>query len=161
MPSARTLSRSQPQTRGTHGDLDDVTGYALESAPVGASDLVVRIVGALVNALGPAPETESVTLLDTLPAPIDLAGWALADRNKNKLALADVLGAGEAHRIPLAAPVQLSNQCGQLTLLDVAGLQAHGVDDTRVPARRAPTGHGCPPAGATGRSTPGRSSRTA
>ncbi|MEJ8671682.1 hypothetical protein WKI71_35035 [Streptomyces sp. MS1.AVA.1] len=40
----------------------------------------VRIVAALVNPRGPAPEAETVTLLNASPAPVDLTGRHLQDR---------------------------------------------------------------------------------
>jgi hypothetical protein len=65
----------------------DVTGHAITdpgpvpgpAEPVG----VVRIVGALVNPVGPAPESETVTLLNSSPEPVGLAGWRIADTSKN------------------------------------------------------------------------------
>src|SRR4051794_13430507 len=56
---------------------DDQTGHSL-SAP--ASDARVRIVGALVNTAGPAPEKETVTLLNASSEDVDLGGWAVLDR---------------------------------------------------------------------------------
>ena len=50
---------------------DDITGHAItEPGPVSGPaepDRVVRIVGALVNPIGPAPEPETVTLLNASP----------------------------------------------------------------------------------------------
>jgi hypothetical protein len=58
----------------------------------------VRIVGALVNPIGPDLDEESVTLLDASPSPVDLAGWFIADRNKNLMKLApEVLRRVKAH----------------------------------------------------------------
>ena len=41
----------------------------------------LRIVAALVNPAGPAPEAESVTLLNPRADAVDLGGWRLVDRN--------------------------------------------------------------------------------
>jgi hypothetical protein len=72
---------------------------------------VVRIVGALVNQIGPAPEAETVTLLNASLSEIDLAGWSILDR--------------------LQPPVQLGNRGGLITLLDPAGLKVDGVAYTK------------------------------
>ena len=40
----------------------------------------MRIVAALVNPVGPAPEHETVTAAQRLTGPVDLTGWQLADR---------------------------------------------------------------------------------
>ncbi len=59
---------------------DDKTGHAIaEPEPV---DFIMRIVGALVNPFGPEPEKEQVILLNPTPAPVDLKGWAIADKAK-------------------------------------------------------------------------------
>ena len=72
---------------------DDVTGNALPEAPVGeqpgepvagTTDAAVYIAAALVNPIGPAPERETVTLINRSPLTIDLAGWALANRNESE-----------------------------------------------------------------------------
>src|ERR1044071_7969464 len=46
----------------------------------------VRIVAALVNDTH-SPERETVTLLDTGNQPVDLGGWMIADKQKNKFKL--------------------------------------------------------------------------
>src|SRR3712207_7032357 len=51
------------------------------------SDRIVRIVGALVNPIGPAPELETVTLLNASPGSMHLARWKITDRLKNKQSL--------------------------------------------------------------------------
>jgi hypothetical protein len=128
------------------------TGHRIEPTPVppgrpevpvepdgigaGEPDLVVRIVAALVNPVGPAPERETVTLLNTSPAPIDLNGWTIADRLKNKQRLNGTLPAGGVVVVRVAVPVQLGNQGGIVTLLDASGLKVHGVAYTRQQAQR-------------------------
>jgi uncharacterized protein YukJ len=94
---------------------------------------LVRIVAALVNTIR-SPEQETVTLLNTSPQPIDLTGWAIADRLKNKQILSGTLGPGATQVISLAAPVQLSNNGGIITLLDDQGLKVDGVSYTREQA---------------------------
>jgi hypothetical protein len=121
---------------------DDATGHAIpgpgpgpQPQPVGA-DGVVRIVGALVNPIGPAPERERVTLLNASPDPIDLTGWAVADRLKNKVVLpSGKVGAGETYVVDLPPTVQLGNDGGVITLLDPQGLKVDGVSYTRQQAK--------------------------
>jgi uncharacterized protein YukJ len=105
---------------------DDTTGHALTDGADG--DHRVRIVAALVNGPGPAPEQETVTLLNTLAADVALDGWALLDSADHRMPLdGTALGPGEAARIRLTAPVQLGNSGGLLTLVDPAGLKVDGV----------------------------------
>jgi uncharacterized protein YukJ len=130
---------------------DDVTGHQIPAAGGGAPsdpttpqpgslptadhpDGLVRIVGALVNAVA-TPEVEMVTLLNTSPRAIDLAGWVLMDKQKNRQPLAGSLPPGETVRVRVAAPVQLSNQGGLITLLNEDGLRVHGVAYTRDEVR--------------------------
>ena len=53
----------------------------------------MRIVAALVNGVT-SPEVNTVTLLNTAPHAVDLAGWALLDTQKKRLALDGTLDAG-------------------------------------------------------------------
>ena len=57
----------------------------------------MRIVAALVNPVGPAPELETVTLLNSTPDSIDLTGWSVADRLKQRFALPAQSLAGRRH----------------------------------------------------------------
>ncbi len=91
---------------------------------------------ALVNPSGPAPEPETVTLLNTSASPIDLTGWTIADRNKNKQGLSGTIAAGATLVVRVTSPVQLGNQGGIITLLDPPGLKVHGVSYTRQQAAR-------------------------
>ena len=93
----------------------------------GEPDKIVRIVAALVNPVGGDPEPETVTLLNASPSSINLAGWQLADRNKNKMALTGTLKAGATITIALTKAIQLGNKGGQITLLDSKGLKVDGV----------------------------------
>jgi Uncharacterized conserved protein (DUF2278) len=99
-------------------------------------DFRVRIVAALVNPIGPAPEKETVTLLNTTPASIDVSGWQIADRLKNKCALSGTLPAGAAQIFPLASNVQLGNKGGIISLLDANGLKVDGVQYTQAQGER-------------------------
>ncbi|MGP3927000.1 DUF2278 family protein [Streptomyces sp. 8N616] len=55
---------------------DDTTGHAIETAPrrPAYGDAPLRIVAALINPAGPAPEAETVTLVNASPAPVNLMG---------------------------------------------------------------------------------------
>ncbi len=116
---------------------DDTTGHALPGEPgptpgPGDPHGVVRVVAALVNPRGPAPEPETVTLLNTAAEPVRLDGWALVDRGGHRLGLPDAeLAAGDALRVEVRAPLQLGNAGGTITLLDAAGLKVDGVAYTR------------------------------
>jgi uncharacterized protein YukJ len=116
---------------------DDQTGEPLPDVPEpgpgpepGPSepDHIVRIVAAVVNPIGPAPEQETVTLINTSSQDLDLSGWALLDRLEHRMVLdATQLPAGEARRIALQPPVQLGNSGGLITLVNAAELKVDGV----------------------------------
>jgi uncharacterized protein YukJ len=99
-----------------------------EPAPLPqVTDLIVRIVAAMVNPTGPAPEKEGVLLLNASPQTIDLSGWALTDKMKNKQKLSGSIAAGSALVVAVKPPVQLGNKGGTITLLDKQGLKVDGV----------------------------------
>ena len=89
---------------------------------------------ALVNAVQ-SPEVEVVTLLNTAPHDINLAGWALLDTQKKRLPLADTLRAGATRTVQIKQPFALSNKGGVVTLVDDKGLKVHGVAYTKEQAR--------------------------
>ena len=72
-------------------------------------DGLVRIVAALVNATQ-SPEVEVVTLLNTAPHDINLAGWALLDTQKKRLPLTDALRAGATRAVQVAAAARALEQ---------------------------------------------------
>lgn len=112
---------------------DDKTGHSLDR--VVAPN--VAIVAALVNPLGPAPEAEHVLLLNASPDPVDLTGWTLADRAKQTCPVpGGPLAAGATLEVPVAAPMQLGNHGGAITLLDAEGLKVAGVAYTADQADR-------------------------
>ncbi|ABD12604.1 hypothetical protein ThrDRAFT_03511 [Frankia casuarinae] len=125
---------------------DDTTGHTLRAVPSagpggqpapGEPDRRLRIVAALVNPIGPAPEAESVTLLNTTPGPVDLTGWTIIDSGRHRFPLPPTnLPAGDTVRIPLAPPVGLGNRGGIITLLDQDGLKVDGVAYTATDASR-------------------------
>jgi uncharacterized protein YukJ len=128
---------------------DDTTGHAIEApAPTPTptptpsptpvpEDGAVRIVAAMVNPNGGAPERETVLLLNASPQSIDLAGWRIADRMSQTCALPSVkLDAGAVLTVTLRENVQLGNKGGSITLLDKAGLKVAGVAYTADQAKR-------------------------
>jgi uncharacterized protein YukJ len=123
---------------------DDVTGHRLPGEPGPAPqpdpsepDGVIRIVAALVNPLGPAPEAETITLLNTSPQTVDLARWALADRLKQKYVLPQgTVAPGAVLTVALPGTVQLGNDGGIVTLLNPDGLKVDGVSYTKSEAQR-------------------------
>jgi uncharacterized protein YukJ len=126
---------------------DDQTGHPLTPpAPIEPGeppvqpppenpDWTARIVAALVNDLR-SPEAETVTVLNPTPRPLDLRGWALLDKNKQRHPLSGVIPPGETLRVQIAPPMQLSNQGGIITLLNEAGLKVHGVSYTKRQAQQ-------------------------
>lgn len=120
---------------------DDKTGHCLMVTPDTSEtdqlepDKTVRLIAALVNPSGP-DKGEKVTLLNTSPQSIDLNGWRLADKNKNKHSLSGKLEPGATTTITLPQTIQLSNQGGIITLLNSDGIKVDGVAYTREQASR-------------------------
>ena len=109
---------------------DDRTGHAIPTPEPGEP-------GAPDNPTGPAPEAETVTLVNASPQVVDLTGWSILDRDKRRLVLeAGSLAAGDTIRVPLGSPVALGNQGGLITLLDPDGLKVDGVAYTKTQAER-------------------------
>lgn len=118
---------------------DDTTGHPLDTAPPRPSsrEEPLRIMAALVNPVGPAPEAETVTVLNTSPAPINLRGWQLTDQNRQAIVLpAEPLPPGTTRAIPASNGFHLGNRGGTITLLDPDGLKVHGVSYTAQQAQR-------------------------
>jgi uncharacterized protein YukJ len=120
---------------------DDTTGHTIPGPgrptdPAGDPS-VVRILAAMVNPPGPAPERETVLLLNASPAAVDLTGWRISDRLKRTCPLpAGKLAAGDVLEVPVTAPATLGNDGGAITLLDAAGLKTAGVTYTAEQAKR-------------------------
>jgi hypothetical protein len=98
----------------------------------------VRIIAALVNPKGDDPGRESVTLINATPAPVDLTGWVIVDKNKKRSAISPaVLAPGETHKVLLDGKgAQLSNKGGIISLLDDKGLKIDGISYTKSAARK-------------------------
>lgn len=124
---------------------DDRTGHTSSDVPDPGPgpqpsptepDHVVRIVGALVNPLGPSPEQETVTLLNASPDLINLTGWKIADRLKKTCVLSGVIASGGTLTVPVTEGVQLGNKGGIITLLNQKGLKVDGVSYTAQQAQQ-------------------------
>jgi uncharacterized protein YukJ len=117
---------------------DDTTGHALDGtqARPEAGTEPARVLAALVNPVGPAPEPETITLINASPAPIDLTGWQIADRAKRSCPVPPgKLAAGATLVMAPTDGVVLGNDGGAITLLDPDGLKVHGVSYTAEQAR--------------------------
>ncbi len=119
---------------------DDSTGHAIEGLPEPqppAEPSAMRILAAMVNPVGGAPERETVLLLNASPRPVDLTGWKLADRMLHTCAIPPgALAAGAVLPVTLTNGVQLGNNGGTITLLERTGLKVAGVSYTAEQARR-------------------------
>ncbi len=103
--------------------------------PLTVPDGLVRIIAALVNDVR-SPEQETVTLLNTSDTAVDLNGWTIADKQKQKMPLTGIIAAGATLAVPIVRPVALSNKGGIITLLDSRGIKVHGVSYTKAQARQ-------------------------
>jgi uncharacterized protein YukJ len=122
-------------TPGTgQGVPDDGGGNPI--GPGDDPDYQVRIIAAMVNPVGPAPEAETVTLLNTMAQMVDLTGWKLLDKQKNSMSLTGSIPPGGTLRVAVKAPMQLSNSGGIITLLNKQGVKVHGVSYTSGQARQ-------------------------
>ncbi|MBD0309775.1 MAG: DUF2278 family protein [Microcoleus sp. T1-bin1] len=99
-------------------------------------DYIVRIVAALVSPVGEDAGKETVTLLNASPDAIDLTGWSIADKLKNKHRLSGTVAAGASVVVTLPRNVQLSKKGGLITLLNQEGLKVDGVSYTQQQAQR-------------------------
>lgn len=101
-----------------------------------AQEEVVKIFAALINPKGVDPGKETVYLLNTTTADIDLNGWMIADKLKHKEKISGItLNAGQTIMIRLSGKsAQLSNEGGIITLLDKNGTKISGVSYTKADA---------------------------
>ncbi len=109
------------QSQATH--TDDVTGHTIPAPP--ARDGLVRIVAARLRP--PKGQPQTVTLLNTGAAPLDLAGWALKDYRKTARPIAGALAPGAALAVELAPADAFSPAGDLITLVDDLGLKIDGV----------------------------------
>jgi hypothetical protein len=118
---------------------DDTTGHAIGGvAPAPTTEPVaIQILAAMANPVGPAPERETVLLLNASPHSVDLSGWRLADRLKHSCPLpAGPLAAGATLEVAAQDGVQFGNQGGAITVLDPQGLKVAGVSYTGAQGQR-------------------------
>lgn len=118
---------------------DDSSGHAIGGvAPAPAIEpAAIQILAAMANPVGPAPERETVLLLNASPQAVDLTGWRVADRLKHTCALpGGSLAAGATLEAPAQDGVQFGNQGGAITVLDAEGLKVAGVSYTVAQAKR-------------------------
>ena len=113
---------------------DDTTGNPLT---VGPGELPsVRLVAAMVNPGGDDFGKEYVILLNKGNKPVDLSGWQIADKLKQKDTIgAVIIPAGDTKKIMLAGNgAQLGNKGGNITLLNKAGVKVDGATYTKADA---------------------------
>lgn len=131
---------------------DDRTGHAIATPgqpggeqPVptpgnppapGEPDLRLRIIGALINPKGGDQGRETVTILNVSDQDVNLGGWSIANKNKQKYVLTGVIKAGQTIAFALPVQVPLANDGGLISLLDDQGLKVHGVSYTKGQAGR-------------------------
>jgi uncharacterized protein YukJ len=117
---------------------DDTTGHAIDDAPrPDRAGAPMEILAAMVNPAGPAPERETVLLLNASPVATDLTGWRIADRVKRTCPVpGGPLAPGATMRVTVSDGVQLGNRGGAITLLDDRGRKVAGVSYTADQAQR-------------------------
>jgi uncharacterized protein YukJ len=115
---------------------DDTTGNRIDTV-IPTPSAGVRIVAALVNPRDEDKGKETVVLINTSPEPVDLNGWALADRLKRKFSLQGTINPGDVLKVALTkSTIDLENQGSIITLLDKAGLKIDGVSYTKEDAQK-------------------------
>ncbi len=120
---------------------DDRTGQPVDPLatvyPAAGEEL--RIIAAVVHPGEVDGGRQSITLLNAGGRPIDLAGWQFLDQDHHAWTLAAApLDPGATARLrPPDGALDLGLNGGTLTLLNPAGLKAHGVSYTRAQAGRA------------------------
>ena len=77
-----------------------------------------------------------MTLINLAPDVVDLSGWFIADKNKNRSLISNMLlNPGATGVVKLDGQgAQLGNNGGIITLLDPEGLKQHGVSYTKEQA---------------------------
>jgi uncharacterized protein YukJ len=122
---------------------DDTTGDPLTNLPPNdpgqpENATPVRIVAAMINPKGKDTGKEYVILLNTGATDIDLTGWKIADKQKNKDTIADqTITTGDTLKVKLTGKdAQLSNKGGIITLLNKEGLKIDGVSYTQKEASK-------------------------
>ena len=99
-------------------------------------DRVIRIIAALVNPIGAAPEDERVTLINTTSDRIDLKGWTILNADQQETHLHGVIEPRQSQMIAVSPQAPLGNRGGTITLVDDRGEKIDGVAYTRGQAQR-------------------------
>ena len=118
---------------------DDQTGHSIPEEcndPIPPITTSVKIVAALVNPEGDDVGHETVTLINLAPTVVDLSGWFIADKNKNRSVIGNLLlNAGVTAVVKLDGKgAQLGNSGGIITLLNPKGIKQDGVSYTKEQA---------------------------
>ncbi|MFC5649545.1 lamin tail domain-containing protein [Paenibacillus solisilvae] len=74
---------------------------------------------------------ETVTLLNASSRAVDLTGWAIANKEKQKHKLQGVIQAGQFLPVPITNPGFLRDKDDIITLLNQNGLKIAGVSYTK------------------------------
>jgi uncharacterized protein YukJ len=113
---------------------DDRTGQPLfdDSAPAQG----LRIVAALVNPVGPAPERELVTILNPAPNPVDLLGWSILNSDQAPTLLSGQIRPQTTLEVVIDPTAALRNRGGTISLIDPSGKRVSGVAYTTRQAQR-------------------------
>ncbi|HEX9060253.1 MAG TPA: DUF2278 family protein [Clostridia bacterium] len=110
---------------------DDTTGNPIDIEPNRipvSNDGIITISAALINTLNGSKQT--VSLLNTSPDAINLAGWSIADKFKNRQKLDLLINPGAFATIEVQEGLKLPVSGGIITLLDNKGIKVHGVSYT-------------------------------
>jgi uncharacterized protein YukJ len=119
---------------------DDKTGHRLPECDAIIPPKIeasVQIIAALVNPEGDDAGHETVTLINLAPGIVNLSGWFIADKNKNRSLISNIsLNPGATGVVKLdGRGAQLGNNGGIITLLDPQGIKYHGVSYTKEQTR--------------------------
>jgi uncharacterized protein YukJ len=106
---------------------DDASGQPVVRPGRPVDDFAVAIVAALVNPRGPAPERETVTLLNRMRRPVNLDGWSLINTERERTKLSGTIAPGESITVDVSPDAPLGNRGGTIGLLDADGLKVDGV----------------------------------
>lgn len=117
---------------------DDTAAGTVTGGLAGTVTGPVRIIAALLNPFGDDAGQEVVTLINTGPSPLPLAGWRLLDKNRNHFEISDLTLAGGRTTAIVLPPntMQMSNKGGEIVLVDRAGDVVHRVSYSQEQASR-------------------------
>ena len=98
----------------------------------------LRIIGALVNPIGPEVGFETVTIINISPNDVDLNGWRITDKANPSggINLNHTLSAGRTFNIPLNGRVRLGNRGDEIMLYDNNNALIHKVAYTKNQAQQ-------------------------